>query len=108
MKSFKDISLNVLYILCILFIIQFIYIITIGNEKKYYYDDNEPLTYGDLQNINNNKCITKKEIIKSMLGGATRGAITGSLIGGVEGALCGSVVLGIINPLVLTIENITF
>lgn len=45
-----------------------------------------------------------KGIIKSMLTGVTRGALMGLLLNGIEGSITSAIVLGIINPIITSIE----
>lgn len=45
-----------------------------------------------------------KGVIKSMLTGLTRGALMGLLLNGIEGSITSAIVLGIINPIITSIE----
>lgn len=46
-----------------------------------------------------------KTLIKSSLSGAIRGALMGLLLNGLEGALTSALVLGMINPIITSLEH---
>jgi hypothetical protein len=106
MRSFEDISMGVLCVLCILFAVE-LYYLHIRQPVVHKYDDHEPLTKGEFrQHTQHKQCPSKKEIFRSSVCGALRGSITGALIGGTEGAICGAIVMAIINPLITGVEHL--
>jgi hypothetical protein len=119
MKSFNDISINILLAIFLIFLLEVIYI-------YYHHKNKENTDVMEKYDLNHDGVITKEEVIKVIHGelerknkepiqieglircstsGALRGFVTGLLIGGVEGAVTGSIVMAIINPLIAGIEH---
>ncbi len=46
-----------------------------------------------------------KGILKSAMSGALRGALMGLLLNGIEGAIASALVLGMINPIIASVEH---
>lgn len=106
MAKFEDLCSGVFVCLCLAAII--IYMIHFQFEQ-YLVEKN-----GKLIDMSTGRIYEKKEqpyplrikaLIRSSASGAIRGFLMGILIGGLEGALITAMTLGLVNPIMLTLEH---
>jgi hypothetical protein len=116
MKSFNDISVNILVIIIIVVLIELWYIYTSEKEELLdFIDDNDytPISKAEFKKLlldhyksKKNKKADLNTFLKSTKSGVLRGCLMGLVTGGVGGAMVYGTVLGIINPCITGIEHI--